>query len=78
MKGKFNAYVLWPLAKRVQNLIVNRYTARDFTVYEKYFCEIIYRQNPNSVKSAPRNFTADGMLVDLEAKAGITFQFFSK
>ena len=33
MKGKFDAYVLWPLAKRVQNWIVDRSTARDFTVY---------------------------------------------
>ena len=32
MKGKFDAYVLWPLTKRVQNWIVNRSTARDFTV----------------------------------------------
>ena len=35
------------------------------------FCEIICRQNPNSAKSAPRNFMANGMLVDLEAKAGM-------
>ena len=42
------------------------------------FCEIIYRQNPNFLKSAPRNFMANGMLMDLEAKAGITFQFFFK
>ena len=33
MKGKFDAYVLWPLAKWVQNWIVDRSTARDFTVY---------------------------------------------
>ena len=32
MKGKFDAYVLWPLAKRVQNWIVDRSTTRDFTV----------------------------------------------
>ena len=32
MKGKFNAYVLWPLAKRVQNWIVDRSTAHNFTV----------------------------------------------
>ena len=32
MKGKFDAYVLWPLAKRVQIWIVDRSTARDFTV----------------------------------------------
>ena len=31
LKGKFDAYVLWPLAKRVQNWIVN--TACNFTVY---------------------------------------------
>ena len=32
MKGKFDAYVLWTLAKRIQNLILDRSTARDFTV----------------------------------------------
>ena len=32
MKGKFDAYVLWSLAKGVQNWIVDRSTARDFTV----------------------------------------------
>ena len=33
VKGKFDAYVLWPLAKRNQNWIVDRSTACDFTVY---------------------------------------------
>ena len=32
MKGKFDAYVLWPLFKRVQNWIIARSTARDFKV----------------------------------------------
>ena len=32
MKGKFDAYLLWPLAQRVQNWIVDRSTARYFTV----------------------------------------------
>ena len=32
MKGKFNAYVLWPLAKKFKNLIVDWSSARDFTV----------------------------------------------
>ena len=32
MKGKFDAYVLWSLAQRVQNWIVDPSTARDFTV----------------------------------------------
>ena len=31
-KGKFDAYVLWPLAKKFQNWIVDRSTARNFTV----------------------------------------------
>ena len=34
MKGNFDAYVLWPVAKRVQNWIVDRSTARDFTVID--------------------------------------------
>jgi hypothetical protein len=33
MKGKFNAYVLWPLAKKFRNWIIDRSTARDFTVF---------------------------------------------
>ena len=33
LMGKFDAYVLWPFAKRVQNWIVDRSTAHDFTVY---------------------------------------------
>ena len=36
MKGKFDAYVLWPLAKKFQNWIVDRSTARDFTSGQKY------------------------------------------
>ena len=32
MKGKFDAYVLWTLAKRVQNGIVDRFTAHNFGV----------------------------------------------
>ena len=32
MKGKFDPYVLWPLAQKFQNWIVDRSTARDFTV----------------------------------------------
>ena len=34
MKGKFDAYALWPLAKKFQNWIVDRSTARNFTVFE--------------------------------------------
>ena len=30
MKGKFDAYLLWPLAKRVQNLIVVWFTVRNY------------------------------------------------
>ena len=35
MKEKFDAYVQWPLAKRIQYWIVARSTARDFTVSMK-------------------------------------------
>ena len=37
MKGKFDAYVLWPLAKKFQNWIVDWSTARDFTVDKKTY-----------------------------------------
>ena len=36
MKGKFDAYVLRPLAKTLQNWIIGRITAHDFTVCTKY------------------------------------------
>ena len=36
MKGKFDAYVLWPLTKRFQNWIVDRSAARDFRVSIKF------------------------------------------
>ena len=38
MKGKFDAYVQWPVAKRVQNWIVDRSTARVFTVLQRNTC----------------------------------------
>ena len=42
MKGKFDAYVLWPLAKKFQNWIVDQSSARDFTVFgscfERWWC----------------------------------------
>ena len=41
MKGKFDAYVLWPLAQKFQNWMVDRSTARDFTVYESYGSDIL-------------------------------------
>ena len=34
MKVKFDGYVLWPLAKKSKNWIVDRSTARDFTVVD--------------------------------------------
>ena len=34
MKGNFEGYVLWPLDKMVQNWIVDRSTACDFTVFQ--------------------------------------------
>ena len=34
MKGKFDANVVWPLEKNVRNWIVDRSTARDFTVHD--------------------------------------------
>ena len=47
LKGKFDAYVVWPLAKNVQNLIVDRSTARNFTVFnfdladQSWVCRIL-------------------------------------
>ena len=33
IKEKFDAYVLWPLAKKFQNWIVDRSTAHDFAIH---------------------------------------------
>ena len=41
MKEIFDAYVLWPLAQRVQNWIVDQATAHDFTVINKTMQEEI-------------------------------------
>ena len=48
MTGKFDAYVLWPLAKRVQSWIVDRSTARDFTVAILYLT-ILHELNGTSI-----------------------------
>jgi hypothetical protein len=33
MKGKFDAYVVWPLAESVKNWVVDWYTAGNFMVF---------------------------------------------
>ena len=43
MKRKFDPYVLWPLAKKVQNWIVDRSTTRDFTVISFFLIRILIR-----------------------------------
>ena len=46
MKGNFDAYVLWPLGKIVQSWIVDRSTARDFTVYKNVLmCTLKHLKN---------------------------------
>ena len=40
MKGKFDAYVVWHLVKRVQNWIVDPSTARNFTVLKNLSLDI--------------------------------------
>ena len=42
MKGKSDAYVLWPLAKKFQNWIVDRSTTRDFTVLKRHWVGFSY------------------------------------
>ena len=49
MKWRFATYVLWPLAKRVQNWIVDRSTARELTVFQFL---------PNKVVHFPSTFFA--------------------
>ena len=50
-KGKFDAYVLWPLAKKFQNLIVDWSTARDFTVdiWRETVNQLILAKSVNNV-----------------------------
>ena len=43
MKGNFDAYVLWPLDKMVQNLIVDQSTACDVTLFV-----FLPKQNPST------------------------------
>ena len=45
MKGNFDAYVVWPLAEKFQNWIVDRSTARNFTVFKT-----LYLQGPHSLR----------------------------
>ena len=59
MKGKFDAYVLWPLAKKFQNWIVDRSTARDFTVYEIMNKNILYINSSNSRSTTEVTLTYD-------------------
>ena len=40
MKGKFDTYILWPLAKKFQNWIVDWSTARNFTVSKNSYNRI--------------------------------------
>ena len=40
MKGKFDAYVLWPLVKKFQNWIVDQSTACEFTVFDIWLMPI--------------------------------------
>ena len=55
MKGKCNAYVLWPLAKIFQNWIADRSTARNFRVWDsgqkykpKWISVLVLDVNQNS------------------------------
>ena len=41
MKGKFDPYVLLTLAKRVQNSIVDRSTASNFTAFKKTVSNVL-------------------------------------
>ena len=49
MKEKFDAYVLWPLDQKVQNWIVERSTARNFTVcnLSQYFMKSLTKTTTN-------------------------------
>ena len=57
MKREINAYVLWPLAKRVQNWILDRSTARNFTVYKCLAMEAICQKARLSTQCSPINVT---------------------
>ena len=58
MKGKFDAYVLRPLAKKFQNWIADRSTARDFTVIE--FIQLVQNVSYITIVGT-RHFVADNL-----------------
>ena len=62
MKGKFDAYVLWPLDKRVQNWIVAQSTARNFMVVTMTFLHLY------SCIIIPKVNTATSLLLDIHDK----------
>ena len=45
MKGKFDAYVLWTLAQRAQNWIVDQSTTCNFTVHTFLYFQNLYQKN---------------------------------
>ena len=56
MKGKFDAYELWPLAQSFQNWIVDQSTAHDFTANEYFHRSIL-----ESMQDSQRAYTPDQM-----------------
>ena len=70
MKGKFDAYVLWPLAKRVQNWIVDWFTARNFTVGWR---KLLDDAQVNVESRGPKNKQI--WIFEWLSKTGFTFSF---
>ena len=54
MKEKFDAYVLWPLAKKFQNWIVDWSTARNFMVYSE--CYSTHMGHKRSVQEIRKSY----------------------
>ena len=54
MREKFDVYVLWPLAHRVQNWIVDQSIDRDFTVYMKELDSVFFKAYMEIILNALR------------------------
>ena len=65
MKGNFDAYVMWPLDKMVQNWVVDRSTAREFTVC--FYFKIRFDLGEQSCNS--RSFEGEGFAFIHPAKS---------
>ena len=66
MKGNFDAYVLQLLNKMIQNRIVDRSNARDFTV-DHFECQTAKNQSNSQILFHKKSLTAQLIYNDFES-----------